>query len=599
MAGLKTDVADGNRRASRLRGRGQLQVHRQGGHRAGQAGRPVRRRARAERSTCSLRCRSATIPGVGPVTTEKLHRIGVRTIADLHRVERHELVQTLGRTHADALLELAYARDDRPVEPEREAKSISVEDTFEVDLVDQTALLKIIDRDARQVSSRLSAARLFARTITLKIKLHDFSTHTRSRTVAAPTDRPELITEVARSLLGTVDTTGGVRLLGVGVAGLTDVLQDRLFDDRPRRPIRPRRDVLGRRRAEVPTLTPGRRWPRRPTAPTGAGFRAPTSCTTSYGPVGSGAPAAAGSPYASRPGTPRPGRYAPSLNPTPRCGHSERCLRTQLLGLDVRARVATRAGTSNPSSWWGRAGRGRSGSQVPQRATPAARTSPRKRPWSSPYSGCHCTASQKRSFGVLDRLDCAVGGAGRRPIARMRGHGLMVVAVDLQPVTHHLRTREPGWVATETQPKASPPGECSSCPTTSGTCCSSSPPAAYGHELHAAADAQGRGAGRLGGVEQRELPGVPLRARGLGPRMRFGSVPLGFDVRSAGDDQAVQSADDGRRTVDVRRQQHGHRARGLDRAGVRGGQQIRRRCPTLPTALLRDRWTVRSGVGQA
>ncbi|HEY5847819.1 MAG TPA: DNA polymerase IV [Microlunatus sp.] len=171
-----------------------------------------------------------TIPGVGPVTAEKLHRIGVRTISDLHRVERHELVQSIGRTHADALVELAHARDDRPVEPEREAKSISVEDTFEVDVVDQTALRKIIERDARQVSSRLGAARLFARTITLKIRLHDFSTHTRSRTIAAPTDRPELINDLACSLLHTVDTTGGVRLLGVGVAGLTDVLQDRLFD---------------------------------------------------------------------------------------------------------------------------------------------------------------------------------------------------------------------------------------------------------------------------------------------------------------------------------------------------------------------------------
>ena len=176
----------------------------------------------------------STIPGVGPVTTEKLHRIGLHIVADLHRIERQELAQTLGRALADALLGLAYARDDRPVQPEREAKSISVEDTFEVDLVDQAALLKIIDRDARQVSARLSAAQLFARTITLKIKLHDFTTHTRSRTVSAPTDRPELITDVARSLLGTVDTAAGVRLLGVGVAGLTDVLQDGLFDDDPR-----------------------------------------------------------------------------------------------------------------------------------------------------------------------------------------------------------------------------------------------------------------------------------------------------------------------------------------------------------------------------
>jgi DNA polymerase IV len=173
----------------------------------------------------------STIPGVGPVTAEKLHRIGLRSIADLHGVARSELAQTIGAAHAEALLDLAHARDDRPVQPDREAKSISVEDTFEIDLVDRGTLGKIIERDARQVSDRLGAAGLFARTITLKIKLPDFSVHTRSRTVSAPTDRTEVISEVARSLLSTVDTTAGVRLLGVGVAGLTDVLQDRLFEE--------------------------------------------------------------------------------------------------------------------------------------------------------------------------------------------------------------------------------------------------------------------------------------------------------------------------------------------------------------------------------
>ena len=170
------------------------------------------------------------IPGVGPVTAEKLRRVGLHTVADLQRVERSELVSIIGRAHAESLLELASARDDRPVQPEREAKSISVEDTFEVDIVDSGALRRLIERDAAQVSARLSAARLFARTVTLKVRLHDFSTHTRSRTVADPTDRADQINDIAGSLLAGVDTTGGVRLLGVGVAGLTDVIQERLFE---------------------------------------------------------------------------------------------------------------------------------------------------------------------------------------------------------------------------------------------------------------------------------------------------------------------------------------------------------------------------------
>jgi DNA polymerase IV len=124
---------------------------------------------------------------------------------------------------------LAYARDDRPVEPDRETKSISVEDTFESDLVSRDELTTILLRDARQVASRLRAARLFAHTVSIKVRLHDFSTFTRSRTLLSATDRADVIGSVATSLLSAVDAGGGVRLLGVGVAGLTDVLQEDLF----------------------------------------------------------------------------------------------------------------------------------------------------------------------------------------------------------------------------------------------------------------------------------------------------------------------------------------------------------------------------------
>jgi DNA polymerase-4 len=170
------------------------------------------------------------IPGVGPVTLEKLQRIGVRTVADLQRVSTLELSQILGKAHAQGLSELAYARDDRPVEPERETKSISVEDTFETDLVDRDALTAICARDARQVAARLRSAGLFARTVTLKVRRHDFSTHTRSTTLRSPIDSPDAIVNLARGLLDGVDLTGGIRLLGVGVAGLTDALQDQLFE---------------------------------------------------------------------------------------------------------------------------------------------------------------------------------------------------------------------------------------------------------------------------------------------------------------------------------------------------------------------------------
>lgn len=171
------------------------------------------------------------LPGVGPVTAEKLRRIGILTVADLQAIDSEELIREVGKAHGLGLLELAYARDDRAVEPEREAKSISVEDTFATDLVDHDQLAEILDRHAAQVGRRLRAAGLFARTVTIKVRQHDFATQTRARTLSSATDRTETITKIARSLLAHIDTTNGIRLLGVGVAGLTDVIQEDLFGD--------------------------------------------------------------------------------------------------------------------------------------------------------------------------------------------------------------------------------------------------------------------------------------------------------------------------------------------------------------------------------
>ncbi|SEQ05331.1 DNA polymerase IV [Microlunatus flavus] len=188
--------------------------------------------------------------GVGPVTRERLERVGVRTVGDLRRVEPGELAQVVGRAHAENLAALAWARDDRPVEAEREAKSISVEDTFATDLTDRAELVEILHRDARQVAGRLSAARLMARTVTIKVRKPDFSTLTRARTLAGATDRVDVIAGVARSLLDAVDVTDGVRLLGVGVAGLTDVLQEDLFAaEDPEDPADPGSDDATRAKA--------------------------------------------------------------------------------------------------------------------------------------------------------------------------------------------------------------------------------------------------------------------------------------------------------------------------------------------------------------
>ena len=171
------------------------------------------------------------IPGVGPATTERLRRAGIHTVADLESVGLEELVRLLGKAHGAGLYHLARAEDDRPVVPEREAKSVSVEGTYDTDLTDRRLMEGLLTRQAGEVAERLRKHGLSGRTVTIKVRLHDFTTLSRSSTLASPTDRTATIARLARSLLADLDTSGGVRLLGVGVTGLADWIQEDLFGD--------------------------------------------------------------------------------------------------------------------------------------------------------------------------------------------------------------------------------------------------------------------------------------------------------------------------------------------------------------------------------
>ena len=171
------------------------------------------------------------IPGVGPATTERLRRAGIHTIAELDRVDEDELVGLLGKAHGHGLWRFARALDDRPVVAEREAKSISAEGTYDSDLTDRRLLDGLLTRQAREVGARLRRSGLSGRTVTIKVRMHDFTTLSRSHTLASPTDEGGTIARVARSLLSDLDTSGGVRLLGVGVSGLADWVQEDLFGE--------------------------------------------------------------------------------------------------------------------------------------------------------------------------------------------------------------------------------------------------------------------------------------------------------------------------------------------------------------------------------
>ncbi|WP_328323832.1 DNA polymerase IV [Kribbella sp. NBC_00382] len=171
------------------------------------------------------------IPGVGPATAQRLSMAGVRTVGDLQQLNEDELVRQVGSAHGSSLHRLATASDDRPVVSDRETKSISVEDTFETDIIDRSLLAAIGDRMAHRVSERLQKAQLSGRTVTVKTRMHDFTTHTRSSTLAGPTDDPRVIARMAKRLLEDSDISGGIRLLGVGVSSLADWIQDDLFTE--------------------------------------------------------------------------------------------------------------------------------------------------------------------------------------------------------------------------------------------------------------------------------------------------------------------------------------------------------------------------------
>jgi DNA polymerase-4 len=170
-----------------------------------------------------------TLPGVGPATGDHLRRAGIHTVDELAEAGEDELVRLLGKAHGHALYAMALAHDERPVVAERETKSVSVEDTYDVDIHDRVRVGLEVQRLADRCVGRLRDAGLSGRTIVLKVRRYDFSTLTRSETLRGPTDDPAVVREAAARLLDSVDTTGGVRLLGVGVSGLADYTQEDLF----------------------------------------------------------------------------------------------------------------------------------------------------------------------------------------------------------------------------------------------------------------------------------------------------------------------------------------------------------------------------------
>jgi DNA polymerase-4 len=175
--------------------------------------------------------------GVGPAMQQRLTQRGFRTISDLQRADEIEMMKQFA-AEGRRLWRLARGIDDRVVVPDRGAKTISNETTFDTDISDFVTLERILWRLSEKVSSRLKSGALAGSTITLKLKTADFKQRTRSQSIHAPTQLAAKIFATVREMLAREIDGTAFRLIGCGVSALkpgsvaddTDMLDRRSAD---------------------------------------------------------------------------------------------------------------------------------------------------------------------------------------------------------------------------------------------------------------------------------------------------------------------------------------------------------------------------------
>jgi DNA polymerase-4 len=156
--------------------------------------------------------------GVGPVTAGRLREAGIERLVDVRAVDPALLRRTVGGM-TEWLQRLAAGEDDRPVEPNRPAKSSSSECTYAEDLSDLDRIREEVAELARENAEWLKTRRLLARTVTLKVRYGDFTTITRSHTRPPTDDVSEIVRRAVELLARTEAGRRPVRLLGAGVHG--------------------------------------------------------------------------------------------------------------------------------------------------------------------------------------------------------------------------------------------------------------------------------------------------------------------------------------------------------------------------------------------
>ncbi len=160
--------------------------------------------------------------GVGKVTAGKMHRMGIKTGADLLRWSREELESVFGKA-GRSYYHIVRNEDSRPVNPNRERHSVGTEDTFEQDLHNRKEMLIRLERIAQEVVRRMEKSHFTGKTLTLKVKFADFCQITRSRTVDHPIADADDMMAMTRRLFAAVSIPAkGVRLLGLTVSNVCE-----------------------------------------------------------------------------------------------------------------------------------------------------------------------------------------------------------------------------------------------------------------------------------------------------------------------------------------------------------------------------------------
>jgi DNA polymerase IV len=156
--------------------------------------------------------------GVGKVTAEKMKKMGLHTGADLKKLSESELIRHFGKP-GKFYFRIVRGIDERVVQPHRETKSLGAEDTFPYDLKEVEEMFEALDKLGAIVHNRLRSHELKGRTITLKIKYHDFKQVTRSQSFSLPVDNLEAIIATAKQLLVATDLEDKrIRLLGISLS---------------------------------------------------------------------------------------------------------------------------------------------------------------------------------------------------------------------------------------------------------------------------------------------------------------------------------------------------------------------------------------------